>query len=187
MCSTPGQGGPHPPGQLLPLGEQGHVQRADKPLLQVALGGAVADQNQFHGPSPFKTMGRPQKIRSTRSARFAKRQHSRPTCSRRLRCAGSTGTTPQPTSSQMRITSGLAASSAGLLRGAGHLLHAVPGLFQGVVQLALARAADDENHTNTSIRWATTAPSTMPSSQSWRKNPAKSPVTPPNCRLAVAT
>ena len=51
-------------------------------------------------------------MRSTRSARSAKRQQSRPTASRRARWAGSTGTTPQPTSSQIKITSGLASSSA---------------------------------------------------------------------------
>ena len=33
----------------------------------------------------------------------------------------------------------------------------------------------------------TAAQSTIPSSHSWRKNPARSPVTPPNCRRAVTT
>ena len=141
-------------------------------------------------------------MRSTRSARTTKLQQSRPTASRRARWAGSTGTTPQPTSSQIKITSGLASSSAassssgqsgkdgpcpGLLRGAGHLGGAVPGLLQHVVQLALARAADNQNHNSTSSLCPTAAQSTIPSSHSWRKNPARSPVTPPNCRRAVTT
>lgn len=144
-------------------------------------------------------------MRSTRSARSAKRQQSRPTASRRARWAGSTGTTPQPTSSQIKITSGLASSSAassssgqssspaktGRVRASsgvpGHLGGAVPGLLQHVVQLALARAADNQNHNSTSSLCPTAAQSTIPSSHSWRKNPARSPVTPPNCRRAVTT
>lgn len=144
-------------------------------------------------------------MRSTRSARAARRQQSRPTASRRVRWAGSTGTTPQPTSSQIKITPGLASSSAvssssgqssspaktGRVRASsgvpGHLGGAVPGLLQHVVQLALARAADNQNHNSTSSLCPTAAQSTIPSSHSWRKNPARSPVTPPNCRRAVTT
>ena len=119
-------------------------------------------------------------MRSTRSARSAKRQQSRPTASRRARWAGSTGTTPQPTSSQIKITSGLASSSAASSSSGQSSSPAKTGL-------ALARAADNQNHNSTSSLCPTAAQSTIPSSHSWRKNPARSPVTPPNCRRAVTT
>ena len=35
-------------GQVLPLGEDGDVGDADEAVLQVALGGGVADEDQFH-------------------------------------------------------------------------------------------------------------------------------------------
>ena len=89
-------------------------------------------------------MGRPQKIRSTRAARCARRQHRRPTASRRARWAGSTGTTPQPTSSQMRITSGLAESSPA---------SSSSGQFSSPAKTGLARASSGVRAT-----WSTVYP-----------------------------
>ena len=42
------QAGGDGPGQVLPLGEDGDVSDADEAVLQVALGGGVADKDQFH-------------------------------------------------------------------------------------------------------------------------------------------
>ena len=72
MCNTPTQDVAATVSQILRL------EKAGCEIIRLA----VPDQIDLHGSSPFITVGMPQTMRTTHSARCASRTQSRPTASR---------------------------------------------------------------------------------------------------------